>query len=405
MVKNKQVVTERVPTGDEEFTSSLIKSINQTLKEKRAFNLNSDDSPTNVKRFISTGSVLLDYIISNRKNGGFPEGRLVEIAGASATGKSFIAIQALAETQKIGGIAVYIDTENATDRDLLGTLGVNIDELVYLQPRTVEDVFKSIEHIIKKIKENDIDRPVTVVWDSVAATPPKAELDGDYDTNTVGLGARRVSQGLRKIIDFIGENRITLIFVNQLKMKIGAGLYEDPWVTPYGKAIPFHASVRLRLTRKRTSDVKEDKTSDADYLGVGVKAKVIKNKICPPFRTCEFTIGFYQGVLEHEQLYDKIVAASPLQWDNDNNTFILNAMKGAWHKAKLTKVLNDNKVIELIPEFKFRKKDIASKFFDNENLKSYLPEAIDNILRKEYTKQEVPEFDIALTDEILEEID
>ena len=402
----KQVETGPVPTsGDEKFTSSLIKSINQTLREKRAFNLDSDDSPTNVERYISTGSVLLDYIVSNRKNGGLPEGRLTEIAGEESTGKSFIGIQALAQTQKAGGIAVYIDTENATDKHLLRTLGVNIKTLVYLQPRTVEDVFKSIEHIIKKIKEEGIDKPVTVVWDSVAATPPKAELDGDYDANTVGLGARVVSKGLRKIIDFIGENRVTLIFINQLKMKIGAGLYEDPWTTPYGKAIPFHASLRLRLTRKRTSDVKEEGGVGADFLGVGVKVKVMKNKICPPFRTCEFTIGFYQGVLEHEQLYDKIASASPLSWKSGNDMFVLNAAKGQWHKASLCKVNGDEISEELVPEFKFRKKKIASAFFDNEALKPYLPDAIDNILRKEYTKQEMPEFDIALTDEILEELD
>src|SRR3990167_4383239 len=148
MAKKKDTATS-VTKSDDEFTGSLIKSINTTLKETRAFNLHSDANPTEEKRFISTRSTLLDYIISNRRDGGIAEGRLTVIQGQESTGKTLIALQILAETQKVGGVAVYLDTENATDTTLLQALGINLKTLVYTQPKYVEEVFEIIEHIIK----------------------------------------------------------------------------------------------------------------------------------------------------------------------------------------------------------------------------------------------------------------
>ncbi len=369
--------------GDDDFTESLIKSINKTIGRPTAYNLNSDESPTHVKRYISTGSTLLNYIISNRRDGGIAEGRLIEICGQESTGKTLIALQILENTQKAGGIAVYLDSENATDVELLKSLDIDVDKLVYLQPKYVEEVFEIIEHIIKKIKETDNDKPITIVWDSVAATPPKTELDGTYEQNTVGLGARSVSKGLRKITQFIGDNRITLVFLNQLKMKIGASLYEDPWITPYGKAIPYHASTRIQLTRKRSSDAKD---KDDDFTGVGVKAKVIKNKISPPFRSCEFTIQFYRGIVEHEQLYRKLIESSPVELEIDGKNYTILAKGGAWHSLKI-----DGENQNEICNFKFRKIDIESKVFNNQKIKKYLDKSLDTVLKKHYSKQDFPE--------------
>jgi recombination protein RecA len=376
--------------NDDEFTAELIKSINTTLKDTCAYNLNNDNSPTNIKRFISTGSVLLDYIISNRRDGGVAESRLTEISGEEACGKSFIGYQILAQTQKAKGIAIYIDTENATDTSLIEALGIDVNKLVYLQPRCLEEVFQAIEHTIKKIKETGIDRPVTVVWDSVAATPPKEELDGDYDKNTVGLGARVISKGLRKIMNFIGSNRVTLVFINQLKTKVGASHYEDPWVTPYGKAIPFHATTRLRLTRKRSSDIQ---SNDKDFLGVGVKVKVIKNKICPPFRSCEFSIGFYKGVQEHNQLFEALVKSSPVEFVIDDKKYQLTAKGGAWHKVSIAEIDDKGVTTSVTPELIFRKTEILDKVLNNADIKKYIDKAIDVVLYREYTKQEIPLFD------------
>ena len=376
-------------TTEHEFTNDLIKSINATLKETKAYNLQNDESPTEVKRFISTGSLLLDYIISNKKHGGIPEGRLVEISGPESSSKSLIALQILANTQKLGGIAIYLDTENATDKLLLTSLGIDLDKLVYIQPTYIEEVFQIIEHTIKKIKESGTDKPVTVVWDSVAATPPKAELDGDYEQNTMGLGARVIAKGLRKITQFIAENRVTLVFINQLKMKIGVTMYEDPWITPYGKAIPFHASVRLRLTRKKSSDVIDPDTKE--YLGIGVKAKVDKNKIAPPYRSCEYTVGFYKGILEHEQIFNALVTLSPIELEIDKKKYLFTADNGAWHKVIIE--AQNASSNNLIHELKFRKSDILTVVFKNEEIAKYLDSAIDDILTREYSKQEEASID------------
>ena len=343
---------------EQEFADELIKSLNTSFKERIAFNLDRDvDSPTNVKYYISTGSILLDYIISNKRDGGIPSGRLIEVAGLESVGKSFVGYQLLAQTQKIGGIAILIDTENSTDKDLLPQLGLDTKKLIYLQPDTVEDVFATIEHTVKKIKENNINKPVTIVWDSVAATPAKAELDAAYDANTMGLGARVVSRSLRKIMKFIGDNNVTLVFINQLRMKLNLmNKYEDPYVTPYGKAIPFHASVRIRLTHDTKTDmviVGDDKSKD--FFGVGVKAKIVKNKISPPFRTCTFSIEFYKGVTEHYQIYDKMVQSSPVKFKHDGKEYQFTAKNGKWHEVS---VVNDSGDCVYIK--KFYKKDPES---------------------------------------------
>ena len=383
-MKKRETAATPVQNSDDSFTTSLISSINKAMGRPTAYNLESHDSPTHVKRYIGTGSVLLNYIISNRHDGGVAEGRLIEVCGQESTGKTLIALQILACTQKAGGVAIYLDTENATDVELLRSLGIDTNKLVYLQPKYVEEVFEIIEHIIKKIKETDNDKPITIVWDSVAATPPKTELDGTYEQNTVGLGARAVSKGLRKITQFIGDNRITLVFLNQLKMKIGASLYEDPWITPYGKAIPYHASTRIQLTRKKSSDIKDDAD---DIAGVGVKAKIIKNKISPPFRTCEFTIQFYRGIVEHEQLFKKLIESSPIDLALESGDFTLVAKGGAWHSLLITSS-EGNEIFNQ----KFRKSEIENKIMKNEDLISYLDCAINAVLKKHYSKQDFPEF-------------
>ena len=384
-----------VDSDDKLLANELINSINTTLKDKRAYNLSSEDNPTAVKYYISTGSILLDYIISNKRAGGIPAGRLLEISGENSTGKSLLALQILANTQKMGGLAIYLDTENATDTVLLKSLGIDIDKLVYIQPKYVEEVFEIIEHVIKKVKETDTNKPITVVWDSVAATPPKAELDGDYEQTTMGLGARAVSKGLRKITQFIGDNNVTLVFINQLKTKITSSKWEDPWITPYGLSIPFHASVRLRLTRTVNSDMKEGgdpKDKNADFTGVGVKVKVVKNKIAPPFRICEFSIGFYQGILEHNQIFETLANNSPIELEINEKKYIANFKNGAWHSI----VIDDD--VGTIYETKFRKNEIYNYLIKNDEAKLYIDAAIDTVLHKQYSKQEAPELESVINE-------
>ena len=182
-------------TGD--FTSSLISSLNKEHGSRVAYNLAIEDSPTHVNRWISTGSDQLDYIVSARPNGGLPEGRIVEIFGPPSIGKSHIAIQICKSTQESGGIVVYIDTENATSVENLQLLGVDITQrFVYVDTHCTEEVLSIAEKTILRAKELDKDVPITIVWDSVAATSPKDELLGDYDKMTIGLNARVISKGM-----------------------------------------------------------------------------------------------------------------------------------------------------------------------------------------------------------------
>lgn len=221
----------------QEFTSDLIKSLNKDFGARVAYNLSADESPTHIKRWISTGSKSLDYIISNQRNGGLPEGRIVEIFGPPSIGKSHIAVQIARSTQKAGGIVVYIDTENATSVENLELLGVDVSKrFVYIDTHCTEEVFKVAESTILKVKALQKDIPVTIIWDSVAGSSPKAELEGDYDKNSVGLQARAISKGMRKITGVIGDHNILFVCLNQVRTNIGV-MFGDPDVAPGGELL------------------------------------------------------------------------------------------------------------------------------------------------------------------------
>ncbi|WP_438964807.1 recombinase RecA [Winogradskyella sp.] len=285
----------------DDFTSDLIKSLNKERGNRVAYNLSCDESPTHVNRWISTGSKQLDYIIANQKNGGLPEGRIVEIFGPPSIGKSHIATQIAKSTQQMGGIVVYIDTENATSIDNLRALGVDITKrFVYVDTHCTEEVLSIAESTIIKAKAMDKDVPVTIIWDSVAATSPKAELTGDYDKESIGLQARAISKGMRKITGVIANEKVLLVCLNQIRTKVGV-LYGDPTTTPGGHAIPFHSSVRIKLGAGS-----QILNKNKEPIGINVSAKTIKNKVSAPFRKCDFEIHFGKGIVEHEQIFDML---------------------------------------------------------------------------------------------------
>lgn len=302
MAKAKKKVKEEL----DDFTSDLIKSLNKERGTRVAYNLSTDESPTHVSRWISTGSKQLDYIISNQKDGGLPEGRIVEIFGPPSIGKSHIATQIAKSTQKMGGIVVYIDTENATSVENLRLLGVDIKKrFVYVDTHCTEEVLSIAESTIIKAKAMDKDVPVTIIWDSVAATSPKAELTGDYDKESIGLQARAISKGMRKITGVIANEKVLLVCLNQIRTKVGV-MYGDPTTTSGGMAIPFHSSVRIKLGAGSQILNKEK-----EPIGINVSAKTIKNKVSAPFRTCNFEIHFGKGIREHEQVFDLLRKNGP----------------------------------------------------------------------------------------------
>lgn len=284
-----------------DFTNELIMALNKEHGdgEKIAYNLLKDDAPTKVHRWVSTGCRQLDYLIANQANGGLPEGRIIEIFGPPGIGKSHIAAQIARSTQQMGGIVVYIDSENATSVENLQLLGIDIgSRFIYADAVCTEKVFALAESVIMKTRSLKKDVPVTIIWDSVAATSPQAEILGDYDKDSIGLQARALSKGFRKITQVIGSNRVTFVCLNQTRTAIGQ-LYGDNQVPSGGKALPFHASVRIKLGAGAHIE-----NSNKDVIGIHVNAKTIKNKVSPPFRKCDFRIYFGVGIKEHEELFD-----------------------------------------------------------------------------------------------------
>lgn len=524
--KKKQ---EAVKAQEGDFTAELIAQLNKDHGTRVAYNLSSDISPTHVSRWISTGSRQLDMIVSNKEGGGLPEGRIIEIFGPPSIGKSHIATQIAKNTQALGGIVVYIDTENATNVENLAALGVDVSKrFVYVDTHCTEEVLDIAEKTIMKARAMQKDIPITIIWDSVAATSPKAELNGEYDKDTIGLQARVISKGMRKINGVIANQKVLFVCLNQIRVKIGcvgpdtlitvrdptntihemkisnffshagfkvsemeynrfyeidgwqissfdmneqkniwknvthivrkepsvpvvtsvgetkifvspehqyyckkknslpawidavdlvnekevflfssagtwdhaaleAGneeveildmsvsetesyfsqgylshntMYGDPTTVPGGNAIPFHASVRIKLGAGS-----QIKGSDGEQIiGINVSAKTIKNKVASPFRTANFQIHFGQGIVEHEEIFDTLRELGPITY-NDNEICVEGT--GAW-KTFYVKDISSGK---LIIEKKFTK----SKFndvLDNDNYKEY----IDALLRAAYIK-------------------
>jgi recombination protein RecA len=267
-----------------------------------------EDHKIDVETF-STGSLGLDIALG----GGIPKGRIIEIYGPESSGKTTLTLHALAEVQKTGGTAAFIDAEHALDPVYAGRIGVDTKNLLIAQPDNGEQALEIVETLVRS---NAVD---VIVVDSVAALVPQAEIEGDMGDAHMGLQARLMSQALRKLTGIINKSKCTVIFINQLRMKIGV-MFGNPETTTGGNALKFYASVRMDI--RRISQIK----SGDDMIGNRVRVKIVKNKIAPPFREAEFDIMFNQGISREGETLDLAV----------NNNIVGKA--GAWFEYEGSKI-------------------------------------------------------------------
>jgi recombination protein RecA len=290
-----------------------------------------------------------------------------------SSGKSLLGAHILAETQKKDGIAVYIDTETSVSQEFLDVIGIDMGKMLYLHLETVEDIFEAIEEIVIKVRESDKDRLVTIMVDSLAGASTKVEMEADFDKDGWATAkAIIISKAMRKITQLIGKQKIALVFTNQLRQKLGV-MFGDPWTTSGGKALPFHASTRIRL--KNMGQIKDSKKNT---IGMKCRAQIVKNRLGPPLRHADYDMYFDRGI-------DNYGA-----WLTVLKEHKLVKVGGAWYTL----------VDEKGKEYKFQSKDWEDLITQNDELRKYLYQLIcDKVILKYQEKLGID--DVEFTDEVI----
>ncbi len=287
--------------------------------------------------FISTGSISIDYALGI---GGVPRGRVVEIFGPESSGKTTLALQIIAEAQKAGGMAAFVDAEHALDAAYAQKLGVELENLLVSQPDNGEQALEIVEVLIRS---NSVD---VVVVDSVAALVPKAEIEGEMGEAQMGLQARLMSQALRKLTGAVAKSNTTLIFINQLREKIGV-MFGNPETTTGGRALKFYASVRIDI--RRIASIK-----DGDQvIGGRTRVKVVKNKVAPPFREAEFDVMYGEGISKEGDLLDLAVEKRIVE--KSGAWFAFGGERLGQGRENAKQFLKDNPVVRQTVEDRVRK--------------------------------------------------
>lgn len=376
MAKKKDLESEDVKSSDssntvrDELSTLIAKNLSKTFKDQAQviwYLDGPEESPSDIIDWISTGSSLLDLAISNIPNGGVPVGRITELTGLEGSGKSLVAAHILAETQKKGGKAIFMDTEAAVSREFLQAIGVNLSDMMYIPTETIEDMFQSIEIIINSVRTNNQDKLLTIVVDSLAGATTKVELDADYGKDGYATTkAILLSKAMRKITNLIAKEKICVVFTNQLRTKMNAMAFADPWTTSGGKAVAFHSSIRVRLTNAGALKKKDFGGVD-QIIGNKIQAKVIKNRLGPPQRKVSFEIFFDSGIDNYSG------------WVAVLKTYKFITGAGAFNKYAL---LNDDGTKK--EEITFRTAELPELFQDRPELKDAMYKNLCDVMIMKY---------------------